>query len=58
MVKFEDRAQRPTGGGKPVLQRIGAFVVETQLEQICSYLHCQSGDIMEYVEDEQEKPGV
>ncbi len=24
------------------------------LERICSYLHCQPGDIMEYAEDEQE----
>ncbi len=32
MVKFEDRPRAP-GGDKPILQRIGAFVGEAQLER-------------------------
>lgn len=32
----------------------GGHIDTRTIESLCTYLHCQPGDLMEYVEDEQE----
>ena len=58
MTKYSLRKDNIVGVATLEKMRKGVGHVDTRtIEKLCAYLHCQPGDIMEYIPDEETNKG-
>ena len=58
ITKYQLRKERVVGVSALESMRTGKGHIDTRtLGYLCAYLHCQPGDIMEYIPDEETEKG-
>ena len=58
LKKYDLRKNKVIGVATLDNMRTGKRLIDTRtIEKLCAYLHCQPGDIMEYIPDEETDKG-